>query len=384
MIVGLDARKLWDGGIGTYIRGLAAAMSERPRGHELVALLGPEDRGRFAWGGPVREVEVRAGHYGVREHWAVPAAARRARVSLLHAPHYILPLGWSGPSVVTSHDLIHVRFAHFFPPGAALYARAMAGAAARRARAVIVNSSHTARDVIELLGVPPPKVQVIPLGPTPGLSRPDPASVEAFRRARALPSAFVLYMGARKPHKNLPLLLESLARIPAADRPALVLSGAAWSPTGALGALARRLGLEAGLHFAGDLRDPQDLARLYAAATLYVQPSLTEGFGLPPLEAMACGTAVLSSTGGALPETVGDAAETLPPEDADRWAAAIRALLADPARRAEWVRRGLERAAAFTWRGAAESTLDLYERVMGEGGSRLNARWRPETPARTS
>ena len=364
MIVGIDARKMWDGGIGTYIRGLIGAVAERPRTHELVALIAPEDHGHRVWPPAVREVEVRAGKYGLREHWAIPDAARRAGVQLLHAPHYTLPLGWNGAAVVTIHDLIHVRFARFFTPGAALYARTLAGLAAHRARAVIVNSSHTARDVIELLELPPARVHVIPLGLTPGLRRSTLEETEEFRRTRSLPAEFVLYVGARKGHKNLGLLLEALARIEGGRRPALVLTGPPWSASDPLGVQARRLGIERWLHFAGDLRDPDDLGRLYGAAKLYVQPSLTEGFGLPPLEAMACGTPVLSSTGGALPETVGDAAEKLPPEDPARWAAAIETLLADSGKRAEMVRRGLEHAARFTWERAAEKTIEVYERAM--------------------
>jgi len=364
VIVGIDARKMWDGGIGTYIRGLIGAVAARPRGHELVALVAPEDHGHRAWPPSVREAPVRAGKYGVREHWAIPGAARRAGVQLLHAPHYTLPLGWNGAAVVTIHDLIHVRFASFFAPGAALYARTLAGLAAHRARAVIANSSHTARDVVELLRLSPARVHVIPLGLTPGLRRPTTEEAEQFRRTRSLPAEFVLYVGARKGHKNLALLLEAVARIDGGRRPALVLTGTRWHTADPLGAQAKRLGIERWVHFAGDLRNPHDLARLYGAAKLYVQPSLTEGFGLPPLEAMACGTPVLSSTGGALSETVGDAAETLPPEDPARWAAAIEALLADSGKRAELVHRGLEHAARFTWERAAEKTIDVYERAM--------------------
>ena len=364
MIVGIDARKMWDGGIGTYIRGLIGALVEQPRQPELVALVAPEDQGHRAWPSSVRDIEVRAGTYGLREHWAIPAAARRAGVQVLHAPHYTLPLGWNGAAVVTIHDLIHVRFARFFAPGAALYARTIAGLAAHRSRAVIANSSHTARDVVELLGLAPERVHVIPLGLTPGLRRPTSEETEQFRRARSLPAEFVLYVGARKGHKNLALLLEALARIGDGRRPALVLTGTAWNGTDPLGTQARRLAIERWLHFAGDLREADDLSRLYGAATLYVQPSLTEGFGLPPLEAMACGTPVLCSTGGALPETVGDAAELLPPEDPARWAAAIEALLTDSGRRAELVRRGLEHAARFTWERAAEKTIEVYERAM--------------------
>jgi glycosyltransferase involved in cell wall biosynthesis len=362
MIIGLDARKLWDGGIGTYIRGLLGALAQVPCGHQFVALVDPADLGRVARAdGRVREVPVRAGKYGVGEHVVVPRAARRAGVQLLHEPHYTLPLGWSGPAVVTIHDLIHLRFARFFPPGAALYTRAVAGLAVRRARLVVTDSEDARNDVVELLGARPGDVRVIPLGVSPALVRRPPDEVAACLRERSLPAGYLLYVGARKPHKNLPLLLEALARIRVGERPPLVLSGAAWDARDPLARLAGRLGIGGDVHFAGDLRDERTLSCIYSGAALYVHPALTEGFGLPPLEAMACGAPVLSSNGGALPESVGNAAESLPPRDPDVWARTITALLGDDARRAELVRRGFAHARTFTWERTAAQTLAVYE-----------------------
>jgi glycosyltransferase involved in cell wall biosynthesis len=360
MRIGLDARKIRDGGIGTYVRQLLLALAAEPGPHEWVALLDPRDLGAFAWPGDrVREVAVRAGKYGLAEHLAVPRAARAAGVGLLHEPHYTLPLGWRGPAVVTIHDLIHLSHARFFPPGVALYARAVAGAAVRRARLVLADSAFTRAEIVERLDADPARVRVVPLGVAPALARRDPAAVAAFRRARALPADYLLYVGARKPHKNLPLLFEALARLAPAARPPLVLSGAPWTDGDPLARLAARLGLAGAVHFAGDL-DDDALACLYSGAALYVQPALTEGFGLPPLEAMACGTPVLCSDGGALPETVGGAAALLAPRDPTAWAHEIGALLADEGRRAALARGGPARAREFTWARTAEMTLAAY------------------------
>lgn len=363
MIVGLDARKLWDGGIGTYIRGLLGGLATLPAPPGLVALTNPKDLGSVRWPGQVRESPVRAGKYGLGEHWKVPAAARAAGVTLLHEPHYTFPLGWSGPSVVSIHDLIHVSFAQFYGPGVALYARTMAGLAARRARVVLASSTHTKTEVIELLGIPESKVRVIALAVSAGLWRPRPEATAAFLGARGLPREYALYVGASKRHKNLQLLLEAMSRIPAERRPPLVVSGEPWPADSELGRLAARLGVMPA--FAGDLRDDASLSCLYAGAALYVHPALTEGFGLPPLEAMACGTPVLSSNGGSLAETVGDAAATLPPSDPDRWAHEIEALLGDESRRAELIRRGLSWTREFTWQRTAERTMEVYRQVMG-------------------
>lgn len=365
MIVALDARKLFDGGVGTYIRGLLSACASRGGdGDRFVALVDPRDQGRVRWPAAVSEAAVSAGKYGLLEHLKVPNAARGAGAGLLHEPHYTMPLGWQGPAVVTIHDLIHLRFAHLFPPGAALYARAMAGLAVRKASRVIVDSEHTRQDVLELLGAPADQVITVPLGISPDLARPDAAAVAEFRASRGLPADYLLYVGARKAHKNLALLIEALARMPAASRPPLVLSGGPLAADAPLAQLVDRMGVNGALHFA-DVRDDAALSCLYAGASLYVHPSLAEGFGLPPLEAMACGTPVLSSDAGSLPEVVGDAGHLLPPRDPDAWAHAIDQLLCDGAERARLAAAGRIQAARFTWEHAADRTLAIYRDAAG-------------------
>src|SRR5262249_20893257 len=198
----LDARKLFDGGIGTYIRGLWSALAAAEPGSEWIALVDPADAGRVRWPGAVRERPVRAGKYGLAEHIVVPAAARAAAAELLHAPHYTLPLGWGGAAVVSIFDLIHIRFSRFPRPAAAIYARLVAGWAARRADAVIASSQVTRRDVLELLAPPPERVHVVPLGVSAAIRRAAGADVARFRAERGLPAEYVLYVGARKRHKN--------------------------------------------------------------------------------------------------------------------------------------------------------------------------------------
>ncbi len=362
--IALDARKAWDGGIGTYIRRLLGALCTADPARDWIALVDPADAGTVRWPGAVRETPVRARKYGLSEHWAIPAAARSAGAALLHAPHYTLPLGWTAPSVVTVHDLIHVRHPRFFAPGASLYARAMAGAAVRRATVTIADSEHTRSEIVALLGADPARVRVVPLGVSAAIRRRAPEEVEAVRQARGLPSGYVLYVGARKRHKNLALLLEALALIPPVDRPPLVLSGTPWAAGDPLARLAARLGIARDVRFAGDLRDEDALAAVYSGAALYVQPSLDEGFGLPPLEAMACGTPVLCSNAGALPEAVGQAAVLLPPRDPGAWAAEIVRLLADAVLKRTRSAAGLERARSLTWERAAAATLAIYEEAL--------------------
>lgn len=363
-MVAWDARKLNDGGIGTYIRGVIGALALAPDSYSLVALMDPSDLGRTPWPGAVREAAVSAGKYGLAEHWRVPAAARQAGAMLLHAPHYTLPLGWSGPSVVTIHDLIHVRFAQFHPPGAGLYARFMAGAAAHRARVVCADSEFTKRDVVEMLRVPPDKVVVTPLGVARSFTPVERAEAAAFRGRAGLPEGYVLYVGARKRHKNLSLLLRAWRVMPGADRPPLVLAGPAWRADDSLAREAAELGVQASIHFAPGIQAEDQLRLLYGSAMLYVQPSLCEGFGLPPLEAMACGTPVLSSDAGSLREVLGDAARLLAPSGAEAWAHAVLELLGDGSGRAARVARGIAHAAGYRWEKTATLTREVYDRAF--------------------
>lgn len=361
MRIGVDARKVRDGGIGTYIRNLLRVFFGRPDGHRYVVFLLEEDLGSLAHAGsPAEEVKVRAGKYSVSEHWLLARAARRAKVDLYHSPHYTLPLPIHCPAVVTVHDLIHVRFARFFPAGAGIYARTIAGAAVRKARIVLVDSSHVRDDVQEILGVPEDRVRIVPLGISREFTRRSAEASERFLKERSLPSAYFLYVGARKKHKNLALLIDALERLPRSERLPLVLSGPPWRMGHPLAQRAQQAGVSSCIHFSGPLGGEDDLALLYSGAALYLQPSLDEGFGLPPLEAMACGTPVLSSSAGALRETLGDAAVLLPPSEPEVWAKMMTELLQDSQRREALIRRGLARSRAFTWDRTAELTLDAY------------------------
>ncbi|HYR52872.1 MAG TPA: glycosyltransferase family 1 protein [Candidatus Dormibacteraeota bacterium] len=365
MRIGVDARKLRDGGIGTYIRNLLTVFLMRPDGHEYVVFLLGDDLGTFSHpGSTAEEIRVQAGKYSVAEHWHLARAARRAQVDLYHSPHYTLPLPLQCPAVVTVHDLIHVRFSRFFPAGAGIYARTIAGAAVRKARMVLVDSSHVRDDVQEILGVSPDRVRVVPLGVAKEFSRRSAADAERFLRDRSLPSAYILYVGARKKHKNLALLIDALERLPRPERLPLVLSGPPWRLGHPLAQRAQRAGVLSCIQFAGPLRDEDELALLYSGAALYVQPSLDEGFGLPPLEAMACGTPVLASTAGALKETLGDAAVLLPPSEPEVWAATIVDLLRDSLRREGLIRRGIARSRAYTWERTAELTMAAYREAL--------------------
>lgn len=365
MRVAIDARRLHDGGIGSYLRGLISGLAALPGKDEWTALVAPAHRGTMRWGGDVHEVTVRAGWDSMAEHFAVPRAASRVHAEVLHAPHGSLPLAWSGPSALTIHDLTLVRLPHLQRPGDGAIARVATAWSARRASVVITGSEASKHDIVELLGVPAAKIRVVPLGVSAVMKPVPSVDIAVFRSDRQLPAQYVLYVGARKRHKNLDLLVRAWGAMRPVDRPPLVLSGLPWDDREPLAQLARRLGVEKSIRFSGELHDEVSLACLYSGAALVVQPSLAEGFGLPPLEALACGVAVLSSDAGSLPEVLGDCAVFLPPRDPEAWAEEVLDLLGDGTLRTTLGTRGRARAAMFTWARTAQMTRALYDQALG-------------------
>lgn len=361
--VALDARKLHDGGIGTYIRELLAEYAKTPGADTCTALVEAEDVPRIP--APVRTRIVSAGKYGLAEHWRVPDAARATGAQLLHAPHFTLPMGWTGPSVVTVHDLIHLKMARFYPPHVPVVARAMIGAAVSRARIVLADSQCTRDDLREVFGLADDRVRVVPLGVSDVYAPASEAECRAYRVSRNLPEGYVLYVGARKGHKNLSLLLRAWAAMPGGDRPPLVLSGEPWRSDDPLAREAEDLRVLGSVRFSGRAHDDASGRMLYASAALYVQPAFYEGFGLPPVEAMACGTPVLSSDGGSLREVAGGGAELLSPDAHEPWAVRILALLGDGEARAAMRARGIEHAKQYRWEKTAAMTREAYREALG-------------------
>ena len=320
MRIGIDARKIGDFGIGTYIRNLL---------RELVAL--GDDYVAFAPAGAVlppgvEHVVVDAPHYSIRELIAVGRAAGRARLDLFHAPHYVVPFT-SVPLVVTVHDLIHLRHPN---PLARLYARRMIGRAVRKARRVLTVSETVKREIEETFGAK--NVVVAPNG------------VDHLSTDNRPPTTgtYFLFVGNDKPHKNVDLAVDAAARIGAT----LVLAGAPFER------------FRGRARLAGFVSDAE-LAALYRGAIALVMPSREEGFGLPALEAMRCGTAVITSTAPALMEVTGDAALHVTPA-VDALANAMSRMASDAAFRASMIARGEARARDFTWRRCARIVRDAY------------------------
>ncbi len=315
MRVGIDARKISDFGIGTYIRGLLRELD--------YVVFAPKNA-------PVprnlEHVIVDAPHYSIRELITLGRAADRAKLDLFHAPHYVVPFT-SVPVAVTIHDLIHLHQPQRNPL-APLYARTMIRRAIRKAAVVLTVSEAVKRD-LEAFGAS--NVVVTPNGID-----------EAFSPI-AMERTHFLYVGNDKPHKNVDTLVE------AAGEHALILVGAPFE----------RFRHRPNIDVRGFVSN-EELVRLYRSAIALVMPSHEEGFGLPAAEAMACGTAVITSLAPALVEITGDAALHVDARDVDALAHAMRRVANDAQLRERLASRGIERARAFTWKRCAELTLAAF------------------------
>ncbi len=290
-----------------------------------------------------------------------PLELRRLRADLHHSLSYALPLAWRGPALLTIYDLSFLRFPELFNRGNRLYKTLLTRLSARRASRVVTISEHGKAEVVRLLNVPADRVSVAYPGVDPAF-RPLPRQqVEAFRERLGLPARFILFLGTLEPRKNALGLVRAYAALRRGwDLPQrLVIAGGTGWQTSPLFGLVEQLGLRDEIVFPGYV-DPAEQALWYNAADVFVYPSLYEGFGLPPLEAMACGVPVITSDRASLPEVVGTAGLLANPEDPQAMAHAIAAVLTDPDRHASMSQLGQERARRFTWGRMAREMLHLY------------------------
>lgn len=372
MHVGLNAQLLTlrqnyrGAGINAYIFHLLRAIGELGLPHHFTVFLG--ERAFYGENLDLHYTRWPTHHPGARIIWeqlVLPGLLRRSGVEVLHAMAFVIPLMARCPSVVTIYDLSFLRYPHAFRPFNRWYLKCFTPVSARRARRVIAISESTRQDVIRHLHVAPECVDVIHCGVDPSF-HPLPASeVERFRRERQLSDPFILFVGTLEPRKNVELILRAYARWRARDAqaPRLVIAGAKGWYFETIFRTAARLGLDDSVLFPGYI-SAEDLPLWYNAAGLFVYPSLFEGFGLPVLEAMACGTPVICSNVSSLPEVSGDAAVLVAPDDEVGLAEAMRTVWENPALRQTMIERGLARAREYTWARAATQTVQTYQRAL--------------------
>jgi glycosyltransferase involved in cell wall biosynthesis len=359
--IGIDARKLHDFGIGTYIRNLLRQLARMDRQTEFVLLCRAEDRDTLAaLGENFRAVVETSGNYSIAEQVRIPLALKREGVTLFHAPHYVLPPLVQCPSVVTIHDCIHLMFPQYLPNRFALaYARTSIALAARTV------SESSKRDILRFVHTEPGKIDVIYNAYDERFAI-DPREEDVVRVSERyqLQSEFVLYAGNVKPHKNLGRLIEAfyLVRKRGLEHLKLVLIGDEISKYTALRRAVHQYQLHKYVRFLGYLPE-ETLAVMYRLAAVFVFPSLYEGFGLPPLEAMASGTPVVTSNVSSLPEVAGDAAVLVDPYDPHAIADGIYRVLTDEKLRRDLRRKGVARAGQFSWEQSVRRVRAIYDEV---------------------
>jgi len=309
---------------------------------------------------PVRR--IRPSPAPLRIPFGLPLATGRDRADLLHVNYVAPPLG-TCPHVVTVHDISFDLYPRFFSPRDRWMLRTLVPFTMRRAARVITVSQHARQEIVARYRLPAERVAV-PYEAAGAQFRPitDPAALAAARARYGLGERYLLALGNLQPRKNLARLVDAYADLRRAGQLAgvqLVLAGQAQWRESELYAKVRQSGLVEEVRFPGYVEDA-DLPALYSGALAFVYPSLYEGFGLPPLEAMACGTPVICSNAASLPEVVGDAALTVDPTDTSALAAALAQVVAHPGLRADLAEKGLRRAGQFTWQKCAEETLAVY------------------------
>ncbi len=364
MRIAIDARKLHDFGIGTYIRNLLKHLALLDQDTEFVPLCRPQDTEAIRTLGPnFRPLPIASKPYSVAEQFTLPARLVPEHVALLHEPHYVLPPLVPCRAVVTIHDCIHLMFPQYLPNRMAYaYARASLWAAARRAARILTVSETSKADILRYCDVPADHIIVIYNAIDDRFSTaPGEVAIQRVRERYQLDGPFALYVGNIKPHKNLERLIDAfnLVRRGGFERLELLIIGDQISKYPRLRRAVDRHKLHKHVRFLGFVPD-DTLAALYRLATVFVFPSLYEGFGLPPLEAMASGTPVVTSNRSSLPEVVGDAAVLVDPYSAASIAEGIQQVLGDASLRRALSERGLARARQFSWESSVRRIHEVY------------------------
>lgn len=372
MRIGIDIRELERGrmtGIGRFLRNfIAYAVRERPR-HQLLLYGNQHTETEFA--GDNVELRIRA--EGLTQWWdqvALPAMANGDGVEVFFSPYIKGPIRVRCPLVVTIHDLMDLVFPEYGGGRlSTMLFKAMASRVGRRADLVLADSEYSANDIARLLGLDKAVIQVLPIG-LEERYRPseDAGALAAVQQRYGIAEPYIYYLGNFKPHKNVQSLIEAYARLEPELRARFVLALGGredrwWAERKALAA---QLGVEERVRFIGQV-DEGDMPALYSGAALFAFPSIYEGFGLPPLEAMACGTPVLCSNRTSLPEVVGEAGRLVDPEDEVAFTCALVDLLVSQEERERLAQTGLARAQLFQADAICERQMQLLEAVAERG-----------------
>lgn len=361
-MIGIDARLTYyrTGGISTYIVRLIKALERLDFEHPYVVLHSRKARETLVTRFQRADLWTPCHHR--LERVALSVELARFRLALLHSPDFIPPLRGARRHVITVHDLNFLFYPQYLTADSLRYYNGQINTAVEQADHIFADSEATKRDLITMLHVPAEKITVHLLGVDEAFQPQPAAEIARVRAALTLPPAYLLYVGTFEPRKNIAGLIEAYAQLPV-DAPPLVLAGnRGWLFEETMQQITR---LNLGDRVLWREKIPQaDLPGLYSGASALITPSFYEGFGLPALEAMACGTVPIVSDRGSLPEVVGDVGLQVNPDDTAAIAQAINHALSDSGWRDQQRAAGLRRAATFQWEATARTVLSVYQALL--------------------
>lgn len=363
MRLAMDIRKYQDYGIGTYIRNLVSMFGRTPE-IDGVYLAGADTITNEHVNIAGTIIQDDSPKYSIRELFSISAKANASAADLFHAPHYTLPVGLRMPSVVTVHDIIHLRMKQYYGIPQRSYASLMVRHACRNSSAVIAVSQFAKDELIETFGITPEKVRVVHHGVEPRFFEPIVSErLQQFREQYGIGAPFILYTGSVKPHKNIGALLEAMRIVTTKNDILLVCAGESLNDAPELQERIRASGLQHKVLSLGRL-DEATLHCAYQSAAAVVLPSFYEGFGFSMLEAMASGVPAIGANAASIPEVMGDAGLLFDPYRPEELAHQIDRVLNDSALRTSLVQNGNDRVAGFRWETCAARTINVYREVL--------------------
>lgn len=372
MRIGIDATALPSKpvGAGTYTIQLIRALAALETEHEFVifahrdkrVLIDVPPKPGLSW---VLVPDKSPPRRLVWEQTLFPRLVHKSGVQLLHSLHYTQPFFLSCSSVVTFHDMTYFIYPQLHTRSKRIFFPIAIRLSAKRANALIASSENTRQDAIRLVNIPNQKISTVRLGIDEHFTKiSNPAVLEETRRKYNLPDEFILFVGAVEPRKDLPNLLKALSKlISQGSSTHLVIVGRLGWMYEEVFRQVEILGLGQYVHFTGYIPD-KDLPIVYNLAQLFVYPSIYEGVGIPPLEAMACGTPVITTNVSSIPEYVNDACILVPPKDTQALSQAIYNTLKDTDLQYHLAQKGPKRSAHFTWKRTAQETVEIYQRIQ--------------------
>ena len=355
--VALDIRMLNHSGIGTMLRGLLCGFESLNDAPDFI-FIGPEN---FISEIPPKLLRkfliLNTSIYGIDSQLFYP---HQIDTDLLHYPHYNFPIKFKGKLIINVHDLAHYHFPT--SPIHKYYISFFLNKLKKRNIQTITGTNFIKNELIEIFKLEEEKIEVVPHSVDLNFfTRPSKEDVEKFKKQYRLPENYILAIGINKPHKNIEFLIRVLGRKEFAEAP-FVYCGSQRGKRKNLEVLVARLGIESRVIFLDQI-SLKEIKYLYAGAEIFVFPSIYEGFGLPPLEAMAIGVPVVSSNSKPLPEVLDDTPLFFDPKSEDSCAEAIIKVLDSSSLKKELANKGYNHIKKFSWKSSAEKTLNVYKRV---------------------